>query len=136
MNNITILALAKGYTNETVIGGGAIKGKNCVIESIENIEGGHKVTFLWTLDDGTEQRETINVMDGEKGAAGERGEKGEPGQAGKDGFAPQVEVEKSTSNEYILKIQDVDSEYDTPNLRGSSGVIASYDAEDENVTLS
>ncbi len=133
MNNITILALAKGYTNETVIGGGAIKGKNCVIESIENIEGGHKVTFLWTLDDGTEQRETMNVMNGERG---EPGEKGEQGKAGKDGFAPQVEVEKSTSNEYILKIQDVDSEYDTPNLRGSSGVIASYDAEDENVTLS
>ena len=136
MNGITAYALSHSYTDETVIGGGAIKGANCVIDSIEDIEGGHKVTFLWTLDDGTEQRQSMNVMDGKKGDAGERGEKGDTGAAGKDGFAPQVEVEKSTANEYILKIQDVDSEYDTPNLRGSSGVIASYDAEDENVTLS
>ena len=137
MNGTIAYILSKGYTDETVIGGGAIKGKNCVIDSIEDIEGGHKVTFMWTLDDGTEQRETMNVMDGEKGETGERGEKGDTGAAGKDGFAPQVEVEKSTSNEYILKIQDVDSEYDTPNLKGSSGgVIASYDEEDENVTLS
>ena len=28
------LAASKAYTDETVVGGGAIKGKNCVIDSI------------------------------------------------------------------------------------------------------
>ncbi len=132
MNGITAYALSHAYTDETVIGGGAIKGKNCIIESIEDIEGGHKVTFKWTLDDGTEQRESVNIMNGEKGEIGEKGEKGDPGDAG---FAPQVEVEKSTENEYVLRIQDVDSNYDTPNLKGSGGVSSSYDAENENVHI-
>jgi len=133
MNGITAYALSRGYTDESIAGGGAIKGKNCVIESIEDIEGGHRVTFKWTLDNGTEERQTMDIMDGKQGEAGEKGEKGDPGDAG---FAPQVEVEKSTENEYILKIQDVDSEYDTPNLKGNGSVIASYDAENENVTIS
>lgn len=122
-------AISRKYTDETVIGGGAIKGKNCVIDSITDIEGGHRVTFMWTLDDGTEKRESVDIMNGERGEAGEKGDRGD------SGFAPQVEVEKSTEHEYILKIQDVDSEYDTPNLRGN-GVVATYDAADENVTLS
>lgn len=59
------LAAAKKYTAETVIGGGAIKGKNCIIKSISEITGGHRVTFEWTLDDGTVQTQTMDVMDGE-----------------------------------------------------------------------
>lgn len=47
------LAAAKSYTKKTVVGGGAIKGKNCTIDSIVDIEGGHRITFKWTLDDGT-----------------------------------------------------------------------------------
>lgn len=132
MNGITAYALSRGYTDESIAGGGSIKGKNCVIESIEDIEGGHKVTFMWTLDNGTVQRESMNIMDGETGPQGEQGPKGDPGDAG---FAPQVEVEKSTENEYILKIKDVDSDYDTPNLKGSGGISTSYDEEDENVHI-
>ena len=63
-------ALSKKYTDETVIGGGAIKGKNCTIESIEPISGGQRVTFKWTLDDGTEQTTTMDVMDGVDGQDG------------------------------------------------------------------
>ena len=59
------LAAAKKYTAETVLGGGALKGKNCIIQSITEITGGHRVTFKWTLDDGTEQTGTMDVMDGE-----------------------------------------------------------------------
>ena len=58
------LAAAKKYTEETVIGGGALKGKNCVVDSISSITGGNRVTFGWTLDDGTEQSGTMDVMDG------------------------------------------------------------------------
>lgn len=64
------LAASKTYTNEVVIGGGAIKGKNCVISSIDAIAGGHRVNFTWTLDSGTVQTGYIDVLDGENGDAG------------------------------------------------------------------
>ena len=40
-------SLAKKYTDESVEGAGAIKGKNCQIQSIEPITGGNRVTFAW-----------------------------------------------------------------------------------------
>ena len=39
------LAAAKKYTDAEVAGGGAIKGKNCTIDSISPITGGNRVTF-------------------------------------------------------------------------------------------
>ena len=84
-------ALANGYTDETVIGGGAIKGKNCTISKIEDIDGGHRITFGWTLDNGTTKSQTLDVKDGVdghtpvKGVDYVDGEKGEPGIAGLDG---------------------------------------------------
>ena len=60
-------AKSKKYTDETVVGGGAIKGKNCTIDSITPITGGNRVTFKWTLDSGTVQTDTMDVMDGEDG---------------------------------------------------------------------
>ena len=84
-------ALANGYTDETVIGGGAIKGKNCTISKIEDIDGGHRITFGWTLDNGTTKSQTLDVKDGAdghtpvKGVDYYDGEKGEPGNAGLDG---------------------------------------------------
>ena len=64
-SDLEILGMSYGYTDETVLGGGAIKGKNCTIKSISEITGGHRVTFEWTLDDGTVQTQTMDVMDGE-----------------------------------------------------------------------
>ena len=58
------LAAARKYTDLALIGGGALKGKNCTIKSITEITGGHRVTFEWTLDDGTVQTDTMDVMDG------------------------------------------------------------------------
>lgn len=66
-------AAAKKYTDKTVAGGGAIKGKNCVVDSIMAITGGHRVTFKWTLDDGTVQTGYMDVMDGVDGANGADG---------------------------------------------------------------
>ena len=65
--DIATLGAARAYTDETVVGGGAIKGKNCVITSIAEITGGHRVTFQWTLDNGTVQTNTMDVMDGVDG---------------------------------------------------------------------
>lgn len=84
-------ALANGYTDETVIGGGAIKGKNCTISKIEDIDGGHRITFNWTLDNGTTKSQTLDVKDGVDGHTPVKGvdyfdgQKGEPGISGSDG---------------------------------------------------
>ena len=61
------LAASKKYTKETVEGAGAIKGKNCTVDSITSITGGHRVTFKWTLDSGTVLTDTMDVMDGNDG---------------------------------------------------------------------
>lgn len=64
---------AKAYTDETVIGGGALKGKNCVINSITDISAtsshpaGKRVNFGWTLDDGTEQSSNMDIFNGNDG---------------------------------------------------------------------
>ena len=58
------LKASKKYTEETVLGGGALVGKNVTISSIEPIDGGNKVTFSYTLDDGTVKTSTMNVMNG------------------------------------------------------------------------
>ena len=87
-------ALANSYTDETVIGGGAIKGKNCTISKIEDIDGGRRITFNWTLDNGTTKSQTLDVKDGKDGYTpvkgvdyfdGEKGERGIAGFDGKDG---------------------------------------------------
>ena len=67
------LAAAKKYTDTEVAGGGAIKGKNCTVDSIAPITGGNRVTFKWTLDNGTVQTGTMDVMDGTDGADGADG---------------------------------------------------------------
>ena len=68
--------LSKKYTDTSLLGGGAIKGKNCVITNITPITGGNRITFQWTLDDDTVQTETLDVMDGATGATGGTGATG------------------------------------------------------------
>ena len=70
------LALSKKYTDESIAGGGISAGKNCTISSIADITGGHRVTFKWYLDNGTEKTGTMDVFDGEKGKDGVKGEDG------------------------------------------------------------
>jgi len=68
-----VYAILKKYTDNSVAGGGTIKGKNCVINSITSITGGHRVEFQWTLDNGTVQTQTMDVMDGVDGTDGDDG---------------------------------------------------------------
>lgn len=62
-----ILAASFAYTRSTVEGAGAIKGKNCQIQSIDPITGGVRIAFVWYLDDGTVQTDTADVMNGADG---------------------------------------------------------------------
>lgn len=87
MSNIDVIAyaLANGYTDETVIGGGAIKGSPCTIKSKTAIEGGTRIIFAWTLTDGSERTQPIDVMNGVDGKDGKDGVDGKDGIDGKDG---------------------------------------------------
>ena len=125
-------ALANGYTDETVIGGGAIKGKNCTISKIEDIDGGHRITFGWTLDNGTTKSQTLDVKDGADGYTpvkgvdyvdGAKGDKGEKGANGVDGYSPTVvENANNTESNYKLDITDATGTFTTPNLIGKQGI--------------
>ena len=82
---ILTLGRSKTYTKESLLGGGAVVGKNVTISSITPIEGGNKVTFSYTLDDGTVKTSSMNVMDGKNGIDGLPGKDGKDGLNGKDG---------------------------------------------------
>lgn len=115
------LKASKKYTEETVLGGGAVVGKNVTISSITPIEGGNKVTFSYTLDNGTVKTSTMDVMDGKDGVSvtgvsekgngvftlllsdgseteeihtlqGVKGQKGDPGAPGNDGVTPNLTI--------------------------------------------
>jgi hypothetical protein len=80
-----VLALAKSYTDTSVEGAGAIKGKNCEIQSIEPITGGNRITFAWYNGSDVLVTDTLDVMDGEDGAKGDKGDKGDKGAKGDTG---------------------------------------------------
>lgn len=65
--DVTSYALSKGFTSESLLGGGSVVGKNVTISSITPIEGGNRVTFSYTLDNGTVKTSTMDVMDGKDG---------------------------------------------------------------------
>ena len=69
-------ALSRKYTDNSIAGGGISAGKNCVISSIDDITGGHRINFEWTLDNGTVQTDYMDVMDGVKGDKGDTGNTG------------------------------------------------------------
>ena len=86
--SIETLVASKKFTSETVLGGGAVVGKNVTISSIAPIDGGNRITFSYTLDNGTTKTSTLDVMNGvagKDGKNGAKGVKGDPGQNGQDG---------------------------------------------------
>lgn len=62
--DIVAYAAAKKFTEETADTLGSLKGAPATIKSITDIEGGHRVTFAWTGASGTEQAQTMDMMDG------------------------------------------------------------------------
>ena len=96
---LTLLA-AKKYVKETVLGGGAIAGKNVTVSSIEPIEGGNEVTFSYTLDSGQKKYSTLQVMNG------------------KNGFSPIITTKTSNNGtDFRIEVQDENGKTITsPNL--------------------
>lgn len=68
--DILTLGSSKSFTKESLLGGGAIVGKNVIISSITPIDGGNKITFNYTLDNGTTKTSTLKVMNGVNGVDG------------------------------------------------------------------
>lgn len=103
-----VYALLKKYTDDSIAGAGAIKGKNCVINSITPITGGNRVEFQWTLDNGTVQTDTMDVMDGEDGADGAPGQDGADG---RDGLTPSISITEITGGHRVTVTIGTSSEY-------------------------
>lgn len=137
--SIETLVAAKKFTSETVLGGGAVVGKNVTISSITPINGGNRITFSYTLDNETAKTSTLDVMNDVNGADGKDGKaftyddfteeqlevlkvKGDKGDAGKDAVSPTItENENNTDTIYKLDVTTVDGTFTTPNLRGKDG---------------
>lgn len=66
-------ALAKKYADDSMAGAGAVKGVPCQIQSITDITGGKRVTFLWVDTNEVEHTSTMDVMNGAKGEDGDPG---------------------------------------------------------------
>ena len=62
--DILTYSLSKKYTEETVVGLGALKGAPCTIKSIVETDIGNVVTFKWTGIDGTEQTASMTAKHG------------------------------------------------------------------------
>lgn len=83
--DLVSMILANDYTDQSLLGGGSLVGKNVTISSITPITGGNRVTFSYTLDNGTVKTSTMDVMDGKDGIDGIDGTNGKDGQPGSDG---------------------------------------------------
>lgn len=99
------MSASRKYMADAFRGGGAIVGKNVTISSIDDIDGGHRITFAYTLDDGEKKESTLEVMDGKNGSDG------------KEGFAPEIEEhEDNGDGVYKLVIKTKKNQFETPNL--------------------
>ena len=63
LSNVTFGALKK-LLEDSLIGLGVIKGKNCTVQSITDITGGKRVTFAWTDDEEETHTAPMDVMNG------------------------------------------------------------------------
>lgn len=102
---------AIAYINASLLGGGAVVGKNVVIQSITPIDGGNRVTFGYTLDDGTPQTSYMDVMDGKDGKQGATDEQAQQIQDNKDAIEQlQEDLGDDMSYEDMLDFLFADSE--------------------------
>ena len=56
MDGIIALKKAKSYIEESLLGAGALVGKNVIVSKIEPIVDGNRITFTYTLDNGTQKK--------------------------------------------------------------------------------
>lgn len=67
--NILDIAIAKSHTKNSLLGAGAIVGKNVQVSKIEPIKNGNRVTFTYTLDSGIQTNTYLEIMNGEQGVS-------------------------------------------------------------------
>ena len=79
------LGAAEAYTRASLNGVGALKGVPCQIQSIEDISGGSRVTYLWEDNAGVEHTSVMIVLNGERGPQGIQGPQGVQGAVGPKG---------------------------------------------------
>lgn len=106
-------AASRKFTKDTIEGTGAVQGKPCQIQSITNITGGQRVTFLWVDNAGTSHTSTMDVMNGTDGT---------DGQDGTDGVSV-TDVEISATDHLIVTLSDgntIDAGI-IPTLQGPEG---------------
>lgn len=118
MNAIQALAVAKSYTDSEIAGAGAIKGAPCQIQSITDITGGHRVTFLWVDNEEVSHTSTLDVMDGDKGDTGAKGADGSDG-VGITSITFK-ETDASGNNIYTITMTDGDT-YEITCPKGAKG---------------
>lgn len=138
--DIATLAAAKRYTNETVIGMGALKGAPCTVKSVTPVTGGNEVILSWTATDGSVTENSFVVKDGvsvvgvsidtttnslivelSDGSTKNAGVLPK-GEKGNKGFSPTITENPDNTNEiYKLDITNEDGTFTTPNLKGTGG---------------
>lgn len=110
--DFSILAMSKKYTDDSIEGTtGVIAGKNCTIDSITDITGGHRITFKWTADSGESRTSTLDVMNGTDGQNGEDGQ---------DGVSPSVSIIDITGG-HTVTITDSSGDHSFNVMDGEKG---------------
>lgn len=71
--DLDTLSIVKKYVKNTLQGTGALAGKNVIISNISPIKNGNKITFSYTLDNGTTKTSSIDVRNGLNGNDGQDG---------------------------------------------------------------
>lgn len=115
--DVTTLALAKAYAKGLLESWSGSTGKNVTIESIVAIDGGNRITFGFTDDNGVAQEKALDVMDGKDGADGKNGTNGTNG---KDGTSPVISVSTITGGHRIT-ITDANGTKTVDVMDGSDG---------------
>lgn len=67
MKDVEIIGMLKSYISKSLVGMGALKGANCQIESIAEVTGGQKITFLWVDTNNVSHRSELTVPNGADG---------------------------------------------------------------------
>lgn len=67
MKDVEIIGMLKSYISKSLVGMGALKGANCQIESIAEVTGGQKITFLWIDTNNVSHRSELTVPNGADG---------------------------------------------------------------------
>jgi hypothetical protein len=105
MKDVEIIGMLKSYISKSLVGMGALKGANCQIESIAEVTGGQKITFLWIDTNNVSHRSELTVPNGA------------------DGFSPSIVEDPDNTNDiYKLDITTKEGTFVTPNLKAEGSI--------------